>query len=281
MDFTDFQMTFIMVVILTAASVAVFFDYRRKPRQLPLRIHFPNTASRSAAPFDPAPLFYAPVKRLAVERPLERETVTVAMAPPSPSAPSSKAETQLPAFTIDAMLWERLIASVPKQSLLPPTDDARKAAPTKQLRGLIQQPALEELLASKEPFTGLVISIGVNESDSSMWHSKGLMQSVGNHIAGLLNEHDFSCRTSYDEFVMVCRGEKGAPLQRRLNRIAERLWDYQLRGLGACSILFSWNSVQVQDRPLAEAIATATERMRETKRSGRSVPLTLAHRPVV
>ncbi len=298
MDFTDFQMTFVVVVILTAAAVAVVFDIRRKQSQ---RVYIRNTPGQqsSAALIYPGPLFYAPVKRLAAERPLvelvpvatssrppvesriERETVTVEMASPSPSAPSSKAETQLPAFTIDAMLWERLIASVPRQSLLPPADDAWNGAPSKQLRGMLQPPALEELLAGKQPFTGLVISIGVNESDSSIWHSQGLMQSVGSHIAGLLNENDFSCRTSYDEFVMVCRGEKGAPLQRRLNRIAERLWDYQLRGLGACSILFSWNSVQVQDRPLAEAIATATERMRETKRSGRSVRPALAQRQVV
>ena len=72
---------------------------------------------------------------------------------------------------------------------------------------------------------------------------------------------------------MVCPGEQGAQSQRRLNHISERLWDYQLRGIGACSILFSWGGVQVQDQPLAEAIASATERMRETKRTAAS-PLT-------
>ena len=113
-----------------------------------------------------------------------------------------------------------------------------------------------------------MVSIGINEIDSSMWHSQGLMHSVGSHIAGLLRENDFSCRTAYDEFVMVCRGEQGAQSQRRLNHISECLWDYQLRGIGACSILFSWGGVQVQDRPLAEAIDSATERMRETKRCG-------------
>ena len=115
-----------------------------------------------------------------------------------------------------------------------------------------------------------MVSIGINDSDSSMWHSQGLMQSVGTYIAGLLRENDFSCRTAYDEFVMVCHGEQGANSQRRLNYISERLWDYQLRGIGACSILFSWGGVEIQDRPLAEAVASATERMRETKRSGKS-----------
>jgi GGDEF domain-containing protein len=104
---------------------------------------------------------------------------------------------------------------------------------------------------------------------------------VGNYIVGLLQENDFVCRTSYDEFVMVCRDEQGRQSQRRLNYISERLWDYQLRGIGACSILFSWGGVQIQDRPLAEGIASATERMREIKRNGQSGRSAQAHRQAV
>jgi hypothetical protein len=219
----------------------------------------------------------------------------------------------LPPFMIDEVLWERLISSQPRQNLLSSSDtkpapmhtpsakpgappklaapeastlrtisaDAPHAASSKQLGQVIQKPELDEMLEREEPFTGLVISIGINEIDSSMWHSQGLMNSVGSHIAGLLRENDFSCRTAYDEFVMVCPGEQGAQSQRRLNYISECLWDYQLRGIGACSILFSWGGVQVQDRPLAEAIDSATERMRETKRCGHSAKSTVAHRQAV
>ena len=342
MDFANLQMTVTVVLILTGAAVAVFFDYRRKqrPQALPQRINIRNTAQlqRPARMFDAAPLDFAPAKKLAAERPLEplvgtatasrppvqsrmeRETVTVEMASPSPAAPSPSTQIQtagtlpaltLPAFTIDAMLWERLISSQPKQNLIAsaysdpepidntpavPTlgsahtvdatyhmirDDGRDVPASKQPAGMIQQPVLEELLESQELFTGLVVSIGINDSDSSMWHSQGLMQSVGNYIAGLLRENDFSCRTAYDEFVMVCRGEQGAQSQRWLNHISERLWDYQLRGIGACSILVSWGGVQVQNQPLAEAIASATERMRETKRGGHSAKSALAHRQAV
>ncbi len=151
----------------------------------------------------------------------------------------------------------------------------------RQPSGMIQQPELEALLKSREPFTGLVVSIGINDTNSSMWHSHGLMQSVGNYIAGLLRANDFSCRTAYDEFVIVCRGEQGPQSQRRLNHISERLWDYQLRGIGACSILFSWGGVEIQDQPLAEGIASATERMRETKRTGPSGKSAPAHRQAV
>jgi hypothetical protein len=330
MDFIDLQMTLTVVLILTGAAVAIFFDYRRKqrPQAQPQRIDIRNTdpQQRSTTMFDAVPIDLAPAKRLAPERlrePLvatatasrppvqsrmERETVTLEMASPSPAAPSRSTQIQtaitplaftLPAVTVDAILWERLLSSQPKQNLIPSAHgdlepiDKMPAPPTlgsangwhvpssNPLGGMIQHPALEELLESQEPFTGLVVSIGINDSDSSMWHSQGLMQSVGNYISGLLRESDFSCRTAYDEFVIVCRGELGAQSQRRLNHISELLWDYQLRGIGACSILFSWGGVQVQDQPLAEAIASATERMRETKRSGRFVNSALAHRQAV
>jgi hypothetical protein len=341
MDFTDLQMSFTVVVVLTAAAVVVFFDYRKRQRQQqqPQRIrmrHAPRP-QRTTSLFDAAPLEYAPARKLAVQRPLEplvatatasrppvqpreRETVTVQMAPPPAGAPSSSTAVQLPGFTlpeftIDAMLWERLIASQPKHNLLstsngdaeaiaktpaaptlgskntvdatfhivePTSGDAQQdTTPAALPSGMIQQPSLEKLLESAEPFTGLVVSIGVNDSDSSMWHRQGLMQSVGDYIASLAKEKDFSCRTAYDEFVMVCWGEQGAQSQRRLNHISERLWDYQLRDIGASSILFSWGGVQVQDQPLDEAIASATERMRQTKRGGQSANSDVAHRQAV
>jgi hypothetical protein len=331
MEFTDLQMTLTVVVVLTAAAALVWFDYLRKQRQpqqlqrIKLVKTPPLPPQRSKKIFDASPLDYAPAKKLAAERsveplvgiatasrppvqPRERETLTVEMAPPSPPAPSSSTEGQpppanhaglntqpftLPPFTIDAVLWERLISSQPKRNLLPsaevepePIDKTPNLhAPTQQdtdkPRGMIQQPVLEQMLESEAPFTGLVVSIGINDSDSSMWHSSGLMQSVGNYIASLLRENEFSCRTAYDEFVMVCGGEQGAQSQRRLNHISERLWDFQLRGIGACSILFSWGGVQVQDRLLAEAVASATERMRQTKRSGPSAKSAQAHRKAV
>jgi hypothetical protein len=238
-----------------------------------------------------------------------RETVTIQMTGPADSVSSSLA-VSLPAFTIDLALWERMVAGMPRNGLLTsgneesrPASALEKAAPaiavapgaldaayqvirseTLQLAwptGMIQQPAFQKLLDSGEPFSGLVVSIGVNGSDSSMWHSLGLMQSVGAYIGGLLREKDFSCRTDYDEFIVVCCGEHGAQSQRRLNQISERLWDYQLRGIGTSSILFSWGGVEVQDQPLAEAVASAVDRMRQTKRTGSPSGSGGAHRKAV
>ncbi len=318
MEFTDLQLT-ITVVVLTAAALIVLFDYRRKQRRQrqPQRIKNRPSArqQRSVVAFEPAVLEYLPARRLAAERPLEplvatmtvamrptpqpaaRETVTVQMTGPTDGV--SPAQSSLPAFTIDAALWERLVASMPKHDLLtaggqpsPPIDVAPGALDvTYQVvnsethstwpTGMIQQPVLEKLLADGELFSGLVVSIGVNDSDSSMWHSQGLMHSVGNYLTGLLHEQDFSCRTDYDEFILVCRGEHGAQSQRRLNNISELLWDYQLRGIGASSILFSWGGVQVKDQPLSEAVASAVDRMRQTKRVGSPSGLTRLHRTAV
>ena len=133
---------------------------------------------------------------------------------------------------------------------------------------MIQQPVLDELLESEKRFSGLVVSIGINDSDSSMWHSQGLMQSVGNHIAEFAQRKRFLLPHRLRRIRNGVPGRTRRASQRRLNQISERLWDYQLRGIGACSVLFSWGGVEIQDQPLAEAIASATERMRETKRSG-------------
>jgi hypothetical protein len=319
MELTDLQLTLTVLVLATAAAL-VFFDFRRKQRQQrqPQRVTSSNTVGRHRPTlrFDSATLEYAPARKLAFERPLEplvasatiarppvvqaaqRETVTIQMA----GQPEN--DITLPAFTIDAALWERLVASMPQHDLLTSGRGEPTPQPESKLidvapgalqatyqviesgvasrwpTGMLQQPAFQKLLDVGEPFSGLVVSIGINDSDSSMWHSQGLMQSVGSYLSGLLHEKDFSCRTSYDEFVLACRGEHGAQSQRRLNHISERLWDYQLRGMGACSILFSWGGVQVQDQPLAEAVASAVDRMRQTKRSG-SPAISKVHRTAV
>jgi hypothetical protein len=330
MEFTDVQALLAVMLVLTAVALFAFLDYRRKQRGQQLqRVRTRNTARprRSTALFDPGSVEYAPPRKLAAELPLEplvatptiskpptpppaitRETVTIQMTAPTDGLAQSPFAVSLPAFTIDAELWERLVASTPKHSLLTSGGEESSPEPARQRRattidvapgaldakyqviqsepqtawptGMIQQAAFQELLDGGEAFSGLVVSVGINEGDSSMWHAQGLMQSIGSYIAGLLREKEFSCRTAYDEFIMVCCGEQGAESQRRLNHISERLWDYQLRGIGTCSILFSWGGVEVQDQPLAEAVASAVERMRQTKRSS-SAGLVNAHRQAV
>jgi GGDEF domain-containing protein len=86
-------------------------------------------------------------------------------------------------------------------------------------------------------------------------------------IEELLGPADFACREGEDEFLIVCPGLHGSEAQRRLNEISERLWNFQLRGQGSFSVLFSWGGIGIENEPLSEAIASATGRMQQTKRS--------------
>jgi hypothetical protein len=298
MEFNDLQMTITAVFVLTGAALVIFFEnFKKRGRGhtqtvdilKPEPVRGANPAISSPTSTD-----YKPIKRASAERPLaplrpvhlqtalppaERKTFTVQLASSSPTTPAGAPAIKtsaLPPVTIDVALWERLMSRRPKQDQLAaglsgrlPTSPA-SSAPAKLHGRTLQQPEFEALLASKEPFTGLAVSIGINDSDSGKWHSQDFMHSVATFITGLLKDEDFCCRTAFDEFVLVCPGEESAQTNRRLNEISERLWDYQLRGIGVCSILFSWGGLQVKDRPLAEAVAPATDRMRETKRNRNS-----------
>lgn len=331
MDFTDLQMALTVVLVLTAAAVAVFFDQRRRQykKQHP---HRSKTAQHgrehgTVRLFDTKPLEYRPPRRTAPEHdrePLvatathfrppvqmrERETVTVQFTPPAGDSVMAEFEDKrfkLPPITIDAELWERLITSQPRQRLLtndsesqamdkvltPPMpslhstvtpshrmiqDDLIEEAQPSNLGAMLQQEEMDELLERREPFTGLVVSVGIHDSDSSMWHNPQIVHDIAGYICSLLKEGEFATRTAFDEFVMVCPGEEGATAQRRLNHISERLWDYQLRGMGATAVMFSWDGLPVKDLTLADGITSATERMRETKRIGKS---SVAHREAV
>lgn len=50
-----------------------------------------------------------------------------------------------------------------------------------------------------------------------------------------------------------------------MREIARQLWDFQLSASGQASILFSWGGVEVRGELIEDAIASASERMRETR----------------
>ncbi len=122
---------------------------------------------------------------------------------------------------------------------------------------------LSRLLQSRQPVSGLVVSIGVNtphNADGSM------PEQVRQLMESLLGPSDFACQSSEEEFLLMFPNERGASAQRRLSEIAQQLWDFQLRSMGTFSILFSWGGVEVRSESIDEAIASANERMQETRR---------------
>jgi len=132
--------------------------------------------------------------------------------------------------------------------------------------GMFNQWPLEVLLRMNKPFTGLVVLIDLTRTHRRCSHDEDLLQSVTACVAGMLGENDFGCRTTEDEFLMICPGQQGAVAQRRLNQISEQLWEFQQRQHGACSLLFSWGGTGAQQKPLAEAVAAAVQRMNQINR---------------
>ncbi|MGA3188444.1 MAG: hypothetical protein ABSF22_15170 [Bryobacteraceae bacterium] len=130
---------------------------------------------------------------------------------------------------------------------------------------------LNKLVQSRQPISGLVVSIGVNAARKS---DGSLPESVTTLVQSLVGPNDFAAQSSDDEFLLIYPQEQGASAQRRLSQIAQKLWDFQLRSLGSFQILFSWGGVEVRSESIEEAIASASERMQETKR-GRKL-LTMA-----
>jgi hypothetical protein len=122
---------------------------------------------------------------------------------------------------------------------------------------------LSQLVQSRKPVSGLVVSIGVNaprKADGS------LPEAVNGVIQSLIGPADFACQSGAEEYLLIYPGERGVSAQRRLSLVAQQLWDFQIRSLGSVSILFSWGGVEVRSESIDEAIATANERMQETRR---------------
>jgi hypothetical protein len=191
---------------------------------------------------------------------------------------------------IDSALWESLISGTP----IAPAPVAAEIAPTPVIAetqfeliqgtasmsnhlvipaGMYDQSFLARLLEIKKPFTGLAVCIGINENDGSAPRSEDLMRSTSLFISGLLQEGDFACQSGDDEFLIFCPGPQGADAQHRLSHISERLWDFQLRGIGTFSILFSWGGIEANSELLSDAIASAADRMYQTKRSRKTVSM--------
>jgi hypothetical protein len=123
---------------------------------------------------------------------------------------------------------------------------------------------LTRLVQSHKPVSGLVVSIGVSAA-----HENGEpnLAAVRSMIQSLMGPLDFAAASAGDEYLLIFPQERGASAQRRLSEIAQRLWDFQLRTPGDASILFSWGGVEVRGELIEDAIASASERMQETRRS--------------
>lgn len=182
---------------------------------------------------------------------------------------------------VDAFLWDDLLAQAEQPATrialqpslgTPVVIDVTPIPAHEYLvpAGMFNQWPLEVLFNIKKPFTGLVVLIDLVKTNHRSSHPESVVQMVTACVASLLGGHDFGCRTTDDEFVMVFPGLESGEAQRCLNLISERLWDFQQRARGTCSVLFSWGGIGTRNKPLSDAVAAAVNRMNQINRSRHS-----------
>jgi hypothetical protein len=226
--------------LLLLALAVVWLAYRLKQKNKQLRKAMRELQRRAK---EPVPI-------IAAEKP----------APVPPLSPKPA-----PAPTVDAFLWQHLGDAFLWNHLADPKPapvQLTRSDPHSILAGMCERAALQPLLESDRPFTGLVVLVGIANSRAAR-----VEHPAQPFIEELLGPADFACRNCDDEFLIVCPGLREVEAQRRLNEISERLWNFQLRGQGSFSVLFSWGGIGVENEPLSAAIASANARMQQTKRS--------------
>jgi hypothetical protein len=134
---------------------------------------------------------------------------------------------------------------------------------------------LTRLVERRQPISGLVVSIGLTEEkDANADNNTSVVEpvpaSVRALIESMIGPGDFAAQSSKEEYLLIYPGVRGAAAQSKLSEVAQQLWDFQLLSMGQFSVQFSWGGVEVRSESIEEAIASATERMNETRR-GRKV----------
>jgi hypothetical protein len=229
-------------------------------------------AAPSAITITNAPAFSAPAPAALIERPVVMEQVVIeepavieqmiAQEPTVvPSAPASAPKKKD---------WGALLAR--RASASAPVEPKTTANPLSDIpAGFHDGVVLTRLILARQPVTGLVVSIGVTANPKN----GTVPEPVNGLIRSLIGGDNFACPTGTDEFLLIYPRLNGAAAQRQLSLVAQQLWDFQLRSLGSTSILFSWGGVEVASESIDEAVASASERMNETRRSRKLVAMPL------
>ena len=293
MELSELQVPITVLFLITAVVIVVVCNTLRNksPKRIPVRAHSRERAPQvrvvepawQACEVTASPAGGSLAAEIAAlanlgmqeEDSAWRKASDDAAEIPAPAKPAEECKAvQLQPVMVDEFLFELLVSGrsmqdFPSGPALPPVEAKYELIPAPvdgaMPRGMIDQGILRRVLSVGRPFSGVAISIAMNEDETGR-RTEGHMEWVCAYIAGLLNDHEFACRTGKEEFLIVCPGAQGFEAQQRLNDVSERLWEFQLRGIGAHSVRFNWGGVEVQNQPLAYAIASATERMRVTKR---------------
>jgi hypothetical protein len=253
-----------------------------QPAPAPLCVGTPGWLNRWAATRAAMPSSVGPAAHLTAVIPVVLPGVSLpklasapafeTLVPPAETAPTETSE----GLHIDHKLWASMFQNEPRLTLVTRTSkETTRKEPAPQVvasrppvselvvpAGVQDVAVLSRLLASSLPYTGLAICISVNDMDEQI-----VKHTVTSFLTGLTRPGDMLCRSSKDEFVLLCPGERGPDSRRRLGAMSQQLWDYQLRNLGNFSVLFSWGSDEAWRARLSDAIEAARDSMSVTRRS--------------
>ena len=194
----------------------------------------------------------------------------VVIAAPTAVTPTVEAhvvETMLPALGVAAL---QKATGDSRPTVRPATIESTGEGKLDIPAGLHEAAILSHLLENQASYSGVVVAIGLNDYDTLRDKLSSGTDSVGalnKMVLSMLRPQDFACRFQDDEYILIYPGERGSSAQRRLFQVSEKLWDFQLRSLGNLSVMFSWGGLEVTNETLSEAVASARERMYQTKRN--------------
>jgi len=188
------------------------------------------------------------------------ESAAMENLPTAPSPSEDREETGVPAASLDAGAEPADVDESKAGARIPAPDLPAGFHPYCEL---------SRAAGASKPFHGTIVSIGVKlpDQDSAGGVNPDALAEVTELIQSLLEADDFACRSPEDEFLLIIPRQRGASVQRRLQRISERLWDYQIRSVGTQAVMFTWGAAEISGEPLDEAVASARERMRQTQRT--------------
>jgi len=203
--------------------------------------------------------------RARAEVPDEAPAKTSTTAPTT--APSVDPTPRFKLIRMDAPTAESEVAEIPDA----PVDAMPEPPVALEIpSGKHDAAALDRLMASKQPFSGVAILFGATDfaiakNNVPPEEIRAAFLELQQEIDALVRNDDFHCRYSENEFFILAPGLAGPSAQRRIFQASEKLWDFQLRSLGRLPMMFSWGGYEAESETVADAIAAVRERFEQTR----------------
>jgi diguanylate cyclase (GGDEF)-like protein len=150
--------------------------------------------------------------------------------------------------------------------------EVRHGGDLDRLTGLLNQAALAARIDEPEPFDGVVAVCDMDnfkDINDRYGHLVGdeILRNIGHLLQASVRLEDEAFRWGGDEFVILFHNQDATVAAKRMTGLEARLQDFQVRGFGVIPISFSWGTVEVNGRPLREALDEADRSMYKLKRS--------------